>query len=189
MTKELLSLRCPVLPTLSIAYTLREYTHSSNHDTIIHVAVANISVLFVPDNSYQYHATPAPVSFDAVRSNNIVPVLMYVPVAGVIKLTWLGAILSIHHTFAMVLQVLPTRSINVNSNIPLFVKRFPVSFNPVIDSEDPVIITCTFPLVQVPDVGVYSIYAVGFVVSTSKFHVLLRCPVLPNLSTAYILRV
>ena len=53
---------------------------------------------------------------------------------------------------------------------------------------NPVTIAYTFPLVHVPDIGVYSTYAVGAVVSTSKFHVSLRTPVFPTLSIAYTLR-
>lgn len=79
----------------------------------------------------------------------------------------IGAMLSIRSTVAVVSPVFPARSSNVNRNEPLFVKIFHQEFIPVRVSLNPVSIAITFPLVQLPDIGVYIIIAVGLIVSTT----------------------
>jgi len=81
------------------------------------------------------------------------------------NVTCSGPSLSIRETVAVTFHVLPARSSNSNMNIPLVVKIFPVAFNPVIVSLNPVTIASIFPVVHPVDDGIYSTVAVGGVVS------------------------
>ena len=86
-SKFQVSLRCPVLPTLSIAYTLREYLPSITHVSDIVGDVVNPLYCHDPLISYRYPDIHAPVQFvpvsvAAVRSKAIVPVFSYVSING-----------------------------------------------------------------------------------------------------------
>ena len=57
-------LRSPVLPNLSIAYTLRVYPPASNQYNVLPVMVLNPLLLYeVPLISYRYPESPTPVPF------------------------------------------------------------------------------------------------------------------------------
>ena len=67
-------------------------------------------------------------------------------------------------------------------NVSLVVNRCHVAFNQVIPSLNPVSSATTLPLVRLHDIGVYSIDAVGLVVSCT-ITVLESLPVFPASST------
>jgi len=79
-----------------------------------------------------------------------------------------GAVVSIRVTIAVVSQVFPALSSKVKVNDPFVVKRY-IHDHPLLvivtGSLNPVSTAMTFPLVRAHDAGVYSIVAVGGIVS------------------------
>ena len=90
------------------------------------------------------------------------PPVSVLPLAGRFHVA-IGAVLSIRLTVNGVDQVLPTRSEKVKVNVPLPVKRCPVSLIPVSASEYPVRLIYTLPPVQAPVAGDHE--ASGVIVS------------------------
>lgn len=89
-----------------------------------------------------------------------------------------GNVLSIRVTTASIAQVFPARSSKVKVNVLLAVKRCHVTLSPVMLSLNHVSIATTVPLVRLHDIGVYSILAVGLIVSCT-ITVLDSFPVFP----------
>lgn len=116
--------------------------------------------LIIHEYSSRAVAMPAPVSVIAILLMLAVPVVVVIVPVDVKS----GAVLSIRLTSAVVLPVLPARSSKVNTNVQLPVNVYHVAFCPVSVS-DQLSIVMTLPLVRLQETGIYSIVAVGGVVS------------------------
>ena len=94
-SKFQVSLRCPVLPTLSIAYTLRKYISSGNihaiytHVTLMVPDVKNVSKSLPVLTCTTYPLTHH-VSVASYQSNPIMPVFHKLPDVGKYNSTLLG---------------------------------------------------------------------------------------------------
>jgi len=120
-------------------------------------------------------ATHAPVSItDILLLIVVVPVVVTIVHVTVIT----GTIISIRSTVAVASPVFPAKSWNVKRNDPLSVNMFPVEFSPVSVS-DQLSIATTFPLVRFHEAGVYSIVAIGEIVSTTFTVLVTSTPVFP----------
>lgn len=84
---------------------------------------------------------------------NIATTFPFVAVAGVYSTLAVGVVVSIRSTVAVVLQVFPAKSVNVNSKLQFQVNKYSDAFNHVTASLNHVNVAITLPLVNVHEAG------------------------------------